>query len=194
MLEKIPTMVRSYIPWFLREYCGYSCLTRYGAGVAVLDNLLYAVGGHNGRTRLSSVERLDPRVGKWENVCPMLEPRYHFGTAVFDGHLYAAGGEGGSTSVEKYSPLANKWISVPTMKMNKGFLLLYSKELEHKNIANLSASLIQTLGCSKDFHCRQRLAVVNGKFYALGGGGDASVEVFDSETSTWEHHSNMNEM
>ncbi|KAK6045969.1 kelch repeat protein [Cooperia oncophora] len=101
--------------------------------------------------------RLDPRVGKWENVCPMLEPRYYFGTAVFDGHLYAAGGNGAVMSVERYSPLTNEWIDVPAMKRNRD---------------------------------TRRLAVVNGKLYALGS---ATVEVFDSEMNKWKHHSNLNQ-
>ncbi|KAK6038960.1 kelch repeat protein [Cooperia oncophora] len=93
---------------------------RHGAGVAVLDNLLYAVGGHDESIHLSSVERLDPRVGKWEDVCPMLRPRTHPGTAVFDGHLYATGGKGASSSsFERYSPRANKWIKIPAMKTNR---------------------------------------------------------------------------
>ncbi|PIO69894.1 hypothetical protein TELCIR_08276 [Teladorsagia circumcincta] len=37
-------------------------------------------------------DRLDPRVGKWEQIRPMTTCRQFLGSAVFDGHLYAAGG------------------------------------------------------------------------------------------------------
>ncbi|KAK6050574.1 kelch repeat protein [Cooperia oncophora] len=130
--------------------------------VAVLNNLLYAVGGYS-KDRggfLRSVERLDPRVGRWEDVCPMLQGRYRFGTAVFDGHLYVAGGERSEESVQSYSPLTNKWIELPAMKMNSR---------------------------------TERLAVVNGKFYALAGFGCETVHVFDSEMNEWKLHSYLNE-
>lgn len=44
----------------------YSCRT--SVGVAVLDNLLYAIGGQDGVTCLNVVERYDPIVNKWNTV------------------------------------------------------------------------------------------------------------------------------
>ncbi len=35
---------------------------RCGVGVAVLSDLLYAVGGHDGQSYLNSIERYDPQV------------------------------------------------------------------------------------------------------------------------------------
>ena len=35
---------------------------RCGVGVAVLNDLLYAVGGHDGQSYLNSIERYDPQV------------------------------------------------------------------------------------------------------------------------------------
>ena len=35
---------------------------RCGVGVAVLNDLLYAVGGHDGQAYLNSIERYDPQV------------------------------------------------------------------------------------------------------------------------------------
>ncbi len=35
---------------------------RCGVGVAVCNDLLYAVGGHDGQSYLNSIERYDPQV------------------------------------------------------------------------------------------------------------------------------------
>ena len=43
-----------------------SCL-----GIAVLHNLLYAIGGYDGTTCLSSVERYDPLSNQWTSVAKM---------------------------------------------------------------------------------------------------------------------------
>ena len=39
--------------------------------VAVLDGMLYAMGGHNGTNYLSSVERFDPATNTWEAAAAM---------------------------------------------------------------------------------------------------------------------------
>ena len=46
---------------------------KYELRVAVLDNCLFALGGFDSTNYQSSVERLDPRVGKWVSV-----PRWSF--------------------------------------------------------------------------------------------------------------------
>lgn len=95
---------------------------RCGVGVAVLNNLLYAVGGHDGVSYLNSVERLDdriaslfflfqfvsnfeylliiirfdPQTNQWSNdVAPTSSCRTSVGVAVLDGCLFAVGGQDG---------------------------------------------------------------------------------------------------
>ncbi|VDM26515.1 unnamed protein product [Hydatigera taeniaeformis] len=48
---------------------------RIGLGVAVVNRLLYAVGGFDGERRLSSVERYDPEADAWSEVAPLNRPR-----------------------------------------------------------------------------------------------------------------------
>jgi len=48
---------------------------RSTVGVAVLDNKLYAVGGRDGSSCLSSVEVYDPHTNKWSLASPMIKRR-----------------------------------------------------------------------------------------------------------------------
>uniref|UniRef100_A0A7I4Z0U0 BTB domain-containing protein n=1 Tax=Haemonchus contortus TaxID=6289 RepID=A0A7I4Z0U0_HAECO len=119
---------------------------RAGLSVSVLDGCLYAIGGSSGSQfspddrPSNKVERLDPRIGRWEGVSSMITPRFDHGSAVLHGQLYAAGGHNNAipilNSVEKYDPRANRWISVADMSRNRYFV---------------------------------RLVAVNGKLYAIGG-------------------------
>ena len=59
---------------------------RCGVGVAVLGDLLYAVGGHDGSSYLNSVERYDPKTNQWSSeVAPTSTCRTSVGVAVLDG-------------------------------------------------------------------------------------------------------------
>lgn len=84
---------------------------RCGVGVAVLNELLYAVGylaifflliskiihdefssGHDGQSYLNSIERYDPQTNQWScDVAPTTSCRTSVGVAVLDGFLYAVG-------------------------------------------------------------------------------------------------------
>uniref|UniRef100_A0A672UAY8 Kelch-like protein 20 n=1 Tax=Strigops habroptila TaxID=2489341 RepID=A0A672UAY8_STRHB len=99
---------------------------RCGVGVSVLDDLLYAVGGHDGSSYLNSVERdfclkrirflplcedvdtslsfvvyssarYDPKENKWTRVASMSTRRLGVAVAVLGGFLYAVGGSDGTS-------------------------------------------------------------------------------------------------
>ena len=89
-------------------------------GVAVMNDLLYAVGGYDGFARqcLNSVEVYDPNTNEWSNVEPMIQRRSGAAVAVIDNILYAIGGHDGPDirkSVECYDPQSNKWSRIPDM-------------------------------------------------------------------------------
>jgi len=44
---------------------------RLGAGLAVVNRLLYVVGGYDGESRLSTVECYHPENNEWQLVAPM---------------------------------------------------------------------------------------------------------------------------
>lgn len=71
---------------------------RIGVGVAVLNRLLYAVGGYDGATRLNSAECYYPERNEWEMIAPMSIIRSGAGecglakcaVGIFTGYLAAA--------------------------------------------------------------------------------------------------------
>ncbi|KAJ8410982.1 hypothetical protein AAFF_G00180170 [Aldrovandia affinis] len=96
---------------------------RHGLGVAVLEGPMYAVGGHDGWSYLSTVERWDPQARQWSFVASMASPRSTVGVAVLNGKLYAVGGRDGSSclkSVECFDPHTNKWVSRAQMAKRRG--------------------------------------------------------------------------
>ena len=64
---------------------------RRHVGVACLDGVLYAVGGHDGDQHLSTVERFDPKHGRWEFVQSMKKLRRGIAVGVVGGPMYAVG-------------------------------------------------------------------------------------------------------
>ena len=100
---------------------------RSGHALVSLDDAIYAVGGWDGESYLSSVERLrlvDGIVGVWEFVQPMLTPRRYLAAVACQGLICAIGGRAeavdnifhGDTvtnqvmdSVEYYNSAANEW-------------------------------------------------------------------------------------
>lgn len=53
----------------------------------VLDGLIYALGGYNGRTRMSSVERYYPDKNQWEMTTPMNKHRSDASAASLGGKV-----------------------------------------------------------------------------------------------------------
>lgn len=65
-------------------------------GLAVLNGLVYAVGGFNGSLRVRSVDVYDPISDTW-NACTSMEARRStLGVAVLNSLIYAVGGFDGS--------------------------------------------------------------------------------------------------
>lgn len=72
-----------------RDYF-YLCVT--GAGVALLNDHIYVVGGFDGTAHLSSVEVYNIRTDYWTTVANMTTPRCYVGATVLRGRLYAIAG------------------------------------------------------------------------------------------------------
>ncbi|CAI2302977.1 unnamed protein product [Caenorhabditis sp. 36 PRJEB53466] len=134
---------------------------RCGVGVAVLENLLYAVGGHDGQSYLNSIERYDPMTNQWSSdVAPTATCRTSVGVAAFNRYLYAVGGQDGESCldvVEMYDPRRNEWTKVASMGTRR-------------------------LGVS--------VSVLNGCLYAVGGSNGSAplntVERYDPRIGKWD--------
>lgn len=61
------------------------------AGVCSLDQYIYAVGGYDGGSQLSSVERYDVGSDQWTSVTPMNCPRSALSVSVVNNSIYAIG-------------------------------------------------------------------------------------------------------
>ncbi len=176
------------------------------------DGKLYAVGGHDGSSYLSSVERYDSKTNKWEAVASMGTQRGYLGVAVYGGHLYAVGGYDGSSwlsSVERYDSKTNKWEAVASMGTQRGFLgvAVYGGHLYAVGGYDGSSSLssverydsktnkweaVASMGTQRGF---LGVAVYGGHLYAVGGYDGSSwlssVERYDSKTNKWEAVASM---
>ncbi|KAI8439046.1 hypothetical protein MSG28_012918 [Choristoneura fumiferana] len=90
-------------------------------GVAVIDRVVYAVGGFDGTSGLSSAEALSPGAAEWRPVASMRSRRSSVGVAALGGRLYAVGGYDGAArqclqSVERYDPPATRGSPWPTCR------------------------------------------------------------------------------
>lgn len=94
---------------------------RRGAAAAILNNILYVIGGSDGRHALNSVQAYDPVADTWLQEEGMAENRSSVNAVVDSGVLYVAGGYNGISSclnsVEKFTPSrhSGKWSHVAPM-------------------------------------------------------------------------------
>ena len=88
------------------------------------DNKIYLIGGISfeagNEKHLTSVERIDLMVNKWEKIADLTSPRYNSNGFVYKKKIYIFGGHDGHTyldSVEAYDTINNKWELMPDLKM-----------------------------------------------------------------------------
>jgi len=88
-----------------------------------MDGALYAVGGYDGQAYLASVERMDPREGRWTPVTSMLGERGGHACAALGHELYAFGGysKGALDTCEVYDSRANAWRPMPRMAESRAY-------------------------------------------------------------------------
>ncbi len=89
-------------------------------GAAILNGIIYAVGGAIGRKRLNWVEKLNTNIPgpEWEETTALRIPRSRPGVAELNGRIYAVGGYNGSDylySVERFDPEIEVWTLIERM-------------------------------------------------------------------------------
>ena len=158
---------------------------RCGVGVGVVDDCLYAVGGHDGNSYLNSVERFDPKfppdTSPWTTiVAPTSTCRTSVGVGVLKKKLYAVGGQDGVSClsvVERLDPIGGNWeqvgLSYSTPTKSYACIHVFCTQVAPLNTRRLGVSL----------------AVLGDYLYAIGGSDGAnplnSVERYDPITSAW---------
>jgi len=137
-------------------------------GLAEFDGSLYVVGGCEGCSCLSAVEKFDAQAGQWNSLAALGGKRSHLGVGLVEpGVLYAVGGYAGGScrlsSVEKYDIAEDRWSAAAELTMKR-----------------------EALG----------VGVVEGTVYAVGGRNDEgeqlrSVERYNAARGVWEKVASM---
>ena len=70
-------------------------------GAASDDKVVYAVGGTDGTSDLTTVEAYDPAADTWTTLPDLPQPRSDLGVAIADGRLVAVGGLSGGTGPQE---------------------------------------------------------------------------------------------
>ena len=63
-----------------------------GAGVAVVNEVIYVCGGYDGNDHLSSVESFNTQTNHWTTLHHMVVPRCYVGACVLRGQLMVVAG------------------------------------------------------------------------------------------------------
>nr|XP_014340896.1 PREDICTED: kelch-like protein 18 [Latimeria chalumnae] len=191
------------------ETCQPMTTARSRVGVAVVNGLLYAIGGYDGQSRLSTVEVYNPEIDSWTKVASMNSKRSAMGTVVLDGQIYVCGGYDGSSSlnsVECYSPEADKYEPLAFCSSEKkSGRPCGIEQITHGKAVELGHSKHYSL-CKVEYYnhhtatwhpvasmlnkrCRHGAAALGSKMYICGGydgSGFLSIaEVYDSEVDQW---------
>ena len=188
---------------------------RRGVGVAVLDGMLYAVGGSDSIHALRLVERYDLRKNCWTRLAEMNQERSSVAAIAHGSFLYAIGGYDGImsclSSVERYDPNLNTWTYVADMTMPRSMhaVDVYKDKLYviggYDGATDLSSCEVydpesNTWTEIEEMHskrCMPGVGLLGGLFYAVGGcdcsHSLSSVEVYDPEKEQWTLKAEMSE-
>ena len=140
----------------------------------VVNNLIYAMGGADGRPPVGGqpfgpVEIYNPLTDKWRKAPDMPAPRYSFVAGVVNGKIYVLGGV---TQVERRGKKI--WASVKTVDVFDPVANTWKKHGDAKITRNFMGGV-----------------VVNGKFYLMGGSPNTSgnelknTEIYDPAADAW---------
>ncbi|XP_067835021.1 kelch-like protein 18 [Heptranchias perlo] len=188
------------------ERCQEMTTSRSRVGVAMVNGLLYAIGGFDGQSRLSTVEVYNPETDTWTKVASMNSKRSAMGTAVMDGHIYVCGGYDGISSlnsVECYTPEADKWVPVTPMSAcrSAGGVTVFEGRI-YVSGGHDGLQIFNTVECYNHHtttwypvpsmlnkRCRHGAASLGSQMYVCGGydgsGFLSIVEVYNSSSDQW---------
>ncbi|XP_072129792.1 actin-binding protein IPP isoform X3 [Mobula birostris] len=97
---------------------------RSGLGVAVLEGMIYVIGGESDSMIFDCTERYDPVTKQWAAVASMNFPRCGLAVCACHATIYALGGWVGADigkTMERFDPSENKWEVVGEMVIPRYF-------------------------------------------------------------------------
>jgi N-acetylneuraminic acid mutarotase len=185
---------------------------------------VYAIAGEGGKSSIgpsgvNTVQAFNPRTNSWTNRTPIPVPlRFHNGGAVIAGKIYVAGGDMNdfqtTASLLVYDPVPNTWTSKRSMPhtnsagvsaaINGKLYVLTSCRNSEACESDLPPTLYRydpvtdqwtTLHPPPSPHSFGVGAVINGKWYVVGGGrvGPGRLDVYDPATNTWSTKAPLNQ-
>ena len=101
-----------------KDECFSVKISLYGMTHSPLGGKIYALGGYNGRTRMSSGERYEPQRNQWEMIPPMHRQRSDASAAALQNKIYIVGGFSGRevlNSAEVFDVETNQWSYIHPM-------------------------------------------------------------------------------
>ncbi|XP_053602255.1 kelch-like ECH-associated protein 1B isoform X1 [Plodia interpunctella] len=186
--------------------CSPMSTPRHRVGVAVMDGLLYAVGGSSGSEYHKTVECYDPERDTWTMVASMKSARLGVGVAVVNRLLYAVGGLDGArrtNTVECYHPENNCWTEVTPMNVARSgagvaalgqYIYVVggydgSQQLSSVERYDTERGAWDSAPAMRVARSALSLAVLDNKLYSMGGYDGTQfldiVEVYDPATNSW---------
>uniref|UniRef100_A0A8C8HZ27 BTB domain-containing protein n=1 Tax=Oncorhynchus tshawytscha TaxID=74940 RepID=A0A8C8HZ27_ONCTS len=181
---------------------------RSGLGVAVLEGMIYVVGGEKDSMIFDCTERYDPVTKQWAAVASLNFPRCGVGVCPCHGALYALGGWVGSEigkTMERYDPTENKWEIIGSMAVPRyyfgccelqGFIYVIGgisdegMELRSAEVYDPISRRWSALPVMVTRRAYVGVACLNNCIYAVGGWNEAlgsleTVEKYCPEEEKW---------
>ena len=190
---------------------------RAAFSTSAVNGRIYAIGGRF--INPAVVEEYDPAADTWTKKTDMPTARAAFSTSVVNGKIYAIGGSPGANAViptvEEYDPVKDKWTKKADMPTPRHGLS--TSVVDGKIYAiggwkpgaqpdGIQLSTVEEYDPATDTWTTktdmrtERMAlgtgVVNGKIYAIGGGGKGTtvfptVEEYEPSTDRWIEKADM---
>ncbi|XP_033867879.2 actin-binding protein IPP-like [Acipenser ruthenus] len=181
---------------------------RSGLGVAVLEGMIYVIGGEKDSMIFDCAERYDPVTKQWAAVASLNFPRCGVAVCSCHGALYALGGWIGSEigkTMERYDPMDNKWEIVGRMAVPRyyfgccelqGFIYVIGGisdegiELRSAEVYDPVSKRWSALPVMSKRRAYVGVASLNDCIYAVGGWNEAlgsleTVEKYSPEEEKW---------
>ncbi|XP_071346859.1 actin-binding protein IPP isoform X3 [Trachinotus anak] len=181
---------------------------RSGLGVAVLEGMIYVIGGEKDSMIFDCTERYDPVTKQWAAVASLNFPRCGVGVCPCHGALYALGGWIGSEigkTMERYDPEENRWEVIGSMAVPRyyfgccelqGFIYVIGgisdegMELRSAEVYDPISHRWSALPVMVTRRAYVGVACLNNCIYAVGGWNEAlgaleTVEKYCPEEEKW---------